>query len=116
MTKSIAFTIYPVSDLNRAIEFYRYALQLGEATILNERWAEFDVDGSTFAVATGGEQLGMPPGSGFSVGFEVDDLDAAAQRIRDRGLEAGEPFEAPNCFAAFARDPDGNRFVLHKLR
>ena len=116
MTKSIAFTVYPVTDLNRAIAFYRDVVGLGEATMLNERWAEFDVSGSTFAVATGGEQIGIQPGTGFSVGFEVDDVNEAVQKVRDRGLEAGDPFEAHGCHASFAHDPDGNRFALHKLK
>jgi len=116
MTKSIAFTVYPVSDLDRSIEFYRDVIGLGDATKLSDRWAEFAVDGSTFAVATGGEQIGMAPGTGFSVGFEVEDLSEAIQKVKDRGLEAGDPFEARGCFASFARDPDGNRFALHKLK
>lgn len=116
MIKSMAFTVYPVADLDRATEFYRDVVGLGEARKLNERWVEFDVCGATFAIATGGESIGMPAGSGFSVGFETDDVDATLQKIRDRGLEAGEPFDAPNCRAAFAHDPDGNRFAVHKLK
>lgn len=116
MTKSIAFTVYPVADLERAVNFYRTVLELGEPQILNGRWAEFDIGGGTFAVATGGESIGMPPGSSFAVGFEVDELEPVRRRIAAQNLEAGEPFEAQSCTSFFARDPDGNRFAVHKLK
>lgn len=114
MTKAIAFTVYPVSDLQRAIAFYQTVLELNAPDILNERWAEFDINGGTFAVATGGETIGMPAGSAFAVGFEVAELEPVRARIQEQGTEAGEPFEAPNCLSFFAKDPDGNRFAVHK--
>lgn len=117
MTKAIAFTVHPVADLQRAVDYYRYILDLGEPAVFNsERWAEFDIGGSTFAVATGGEEIGIPVGSAFAIGFEVDDLEAVHKKIESRGQEAGEIFEAPNCFTFFASDPDGNRFAIHKLK
>jgi predicted enzyme related to lactoylglutathione lyase len=114
--KSVAFTVYPVSDLERAKAFYRDTVGLGEPTMLHERWAEFDVGGATFAIATGGESIGMPPGSSFSIAFETDDLNAAIERVRASGVEVGETFDSPTCHATFARDPDGNRFALHQLK
>jgi len=116
MIKSLAFVVYPVADLDKGKAFYRDAVGLGEPTTLHDRWAEFDVGGTTFALATGGEELGMPPGSGFSVAFETQDLDAALKRLKEKGVKMDEPFEAPTCRACFAKDPDGNRFALHQIK
>jgi extradiol dioxygenase family protein len=41
--KTIAFTVYPVKDLEKAKAFYRDAVGLGQATDLHERWAELDI-------------------------------------------------------------------------
>lgn len=116
MVKSVAFVVYPVADLERAKTFYRDAVGLGEPHTLHERWVEFDVGGTTFALATGGEELGMPPGSGFSIAFETQDFEAALKRLKEKGGQVDEPFEAPTCRAFFAKDPDGNRFALHQLK
>lgn len=115
MTK-LGFVVYPVIDLEKSKAFYRDAVGLGEASTLHERWAEFELDGGVFALATGGEAIGIAPGSAFAVAFEVDDFDASLERLRAHGGNAEEPFEAPTCRACFARDPDGNRFSLHKLK
>jgi catechol 2,3-dioxygenase-like lactoylglutathione lyase family enzyme len=116
MIKEIGFVVYPVSDLEKGKAFYRDALGLGEPRMLHDRWAEFDVGATTFALATGGESLGMPAGSAFGVGFEVDDFDATLKRLKEKNVQLDEPFEAPTCRACFAKDPDGNRFAIHKLK
>ncbi len=116
MIKTIAFSVYPVSDLENAKAFYRDAVGLGEATTLHDRWAEFDVGGTTFALATGGESLGMPAGSGFSVAFETSDFDSAVEKLRASGAKVDDAFDGPTCRAVFARDIDGNRFALHELK
>jgi len=116
MIKSFAFVCYPVKDAAKAAAFYRDVVGLKPAKTLNDRWIEFDVDGMTFAVASGGEQIGVMPGSVLAAAFEVDDFDATIEALRTKGLKMDEPFEAPTCRACFAYDPDGNRFALHKLK
>ncbi|MBV8726229.1 MAG: VOC family protein [Candidatus Eremiobacteraeota bacterium] len=116
MVKEIGFVVYTVSDLEKAKAFYRDVLGLGEPKDLHDAWSEFDVGGTTFAVVTGGESLGMPPGSSFAVAFEVDDIDAEFKRLKAKGVDVNEPFETPFCRASFAKDPDGNRFAIHQLK
>jgi len=116
MIKAFAFVCYPVKDVAAATTFYRDVVGLKPAQRLSERWSEFDVDGVTFAVASGGEEMGFMPGSGMAAAFEVDDFDATLEKLRAKGLRMDEPFEAPTCRACFAHDPDGNRFALHKLK
>ena len=84
--KHMAFTMYPVSDMPRAVAFYRDALGLKETDVKSAYWAEFDVDGSTFGIGNF-EQVGKP-GSAQSLALEVDDLPAfrhGADRQRHRG-------------------------------
>ena len=116
MVKGIGFVVYTVSDVEKAKAFYRDVVGLGEPKDLHKAWSEFDVGGTTFAVVTGGESLGMPPGSSFSVAFEVDNVDAEFKRLKEKGVDINEPFESPTCWASFAKDPDGNRFALHQLK
>ena len=116
MIKSFAFVVHPVRDLQKSIAFYRDSLGLGKPEILHERWAEFDVGGTTFAIAAGGEAIGIQPGSAFTVGFEVDDFDGTIKQLQANGVKMEEPFESPTCRSCFASDPDGNRFAVHKLK
>ena len=56
-----------------------------------------------------------PRGNGFVAWFEVDDLDAAAQRARDAGAEVErDVHENPNAKQQelWLRDPDGYLVVL----
>ncbi|MBV8363101.1 MAG: VOC family protein [Candidatus Eremiobacteraeota bacterium] len=116
MVKEIGFVVYTVSDLEKAKAFYRDVVGLGEPKDLHASWSEFDVGGTTFAVVTGGEAIGMPAGSSFGVAFEVDDLDATYKRLKESGVDVDEPFESPTCNACFVKDPDGNRFAMHQLK
>lgn len=116
MIKSLAFVCYPVKDVEKATAFYRDVVGLPVAQRLSDRWVEFDVGGVTFAIASGGESIGVVPGSTFAVGFEVDDIDTTVRDMRARGLKADEVFDAPTCRSCFAYDLDGNRFALHQLK
>jgi predicted enzyme related to lactoylglutathione lyase len=45
--------------------------------------------------------------------FEVDDLDAAYARLKERGVEFSQPPKRESWGAsAIFKDPDGNSFVL----
>jgi len=114
--KSVGFTAYPVSDMERATAFYRDAVGLGDPIMLHDRWAEFYLNDTTFAVVTGGEEMGIAPGSAFAVAFEADDYGAAVEQLRAHGVEIDNEYDGPTCRAIFARDPDGNRFSVHKLK
>lgn len=115
MIKGVAFVAYSVSDINRAVEFYRDVVGLEQVGLSGESWAEFDAGNTTFGVGKG-ESLGITPGTCFAVAFEVDDINAARQRLVDKGVKITEVMDSPTCWSAFATDPDGNRFALHKLK
>ena len=72
--KHVAFTMYPVTDVPRAVAFYRDGLGLTQAGLNTDFWVEFDVGGSTFGVGNF-EQVGTA-GTAQSLAIEVDDVAA----------------------------------------
>jgi extradiol dioxygenase family protein len=52
MITSIAFTMYPVTDLGRARRFYEQDLGLRVARVFQDAWVEYDVGDGTFAIST----------------------------------------------------------------
>ncbi len=111
---SIAFTMYPVTDMPRAVAFYRDALGLESGEVASDFWNEFDVDGATFGIGNF-EQCGTP-GTGQSLALEIDDLPAYRKALAGRGVEAGEPHELAHCWISVVRDPDGNQVWLHQRK
>jgi len=110
----IAFTMYPVTDLPRALAFYRDALGLRTTDVAADFWVEFDVGGGTFGIGNF-EQVGTP-GSAQSLALEVADLDGYRKTLADRGIEATEPHDLKFCRISVVRDPDGNQIWLHERK
>lgn len=110
----IAFTMYPVTDVPRAVAFYHDVLGLPKADLELEYWVEFDVGGGTFGVGNF-EQVGTP-GTAQSLALEVPDLPAFRARLAEHGVEATEPHELQNCRISVVRDPDGNQIWLHQSK
>ena len=110
----IAFTMYPVTDVPRAVAFYEGALGLKKTEVDMPYWVEFEAGGATFGVGTF-EQVGTP-GTAQSVSLEVDDMAAFRAHLLEHGFESTEPFETPACFISGVRDPDGNLVYLHQAK
>ncbi len=112
--KAFAFTMYPVTDLERAVAFYRDVLGLRPGGLSSAAWVEFDVDGTTFGVGNF-DQVGKP-GTAQSLALEVDDLAGFRAQLAQRGAEASEPHDLPNCLISVVHDPDGNQVWLHQSK
>jgi len=110
----IAFTMYPVTDMPRAVAFYSDVLGLKKAGLELEYWVEFDLAGSTFGLGSF-EQVGKP-GTAQSVSLEVDDMAAFRKKLADHGVESTDPFETPVCWISTLHDPDGNTVYLHQSK
>ena len=115
MIKDMAFVAYSVKDVPRAVAFYRDLIGLTPGDAWGEEWVEFDVGTTAFGVGNG-ESIGIAPGSQFSAAFEVDDVAAMQQRLKDAGVEVGDVNESPVCWTCFVTDPEGNRFALHQRK
>ena len=98
----------------RAVEFYRDVLGLKQGGLSGPGWVEFEVAGGTFGVGNV-EQIGTP-GSAQSLALEVENLPAFRDILAERGVDATEPYDLPNCRISVVRDPDGNQVWLHELK
>jgi catechol 2,3-dioxygenase-like lactoylglutathione lyase family enzyme len=99
---------YWVSDLTRAVEFYRDVLGLRLLRLDAGNWAEFDAGGRRFALHAAIEGQTVTPGGATAV-FSVQDLDRAKAELSSRGVRFGHEGDVEGYarFASFT-DPDGN--------
>ena len=116
MIDELAFIAYYVQDISKAAAFYRDVLGLRQGELCNDEWVEFDVGNATFALDGTGEALGIAAGSSSGAAFETKDIDAMRERLIEAGAAISEVYDFPPCRAAFARDPEGNRFIVHQRK
>jgi catechol 2,3-dioxygenase-like lactoylglutathione lyase family enzyme len=130
----VATVFVPVSDQDRALEFYLVKLGFGKRADFMyggiHRWIEVAPPGSTNAIAL------VPPSEGHAVGsdrtycaFTTTDIESAHVTLRARGVDVdakisrkgtGRPglisieviVEDPVPPQFFFRDLDGNRFLI----
>jgi len=102
----VDFIAVPVSDLERADEFYGNALGLPRnPNSSGERWVEYETGNLTIALST----------FGGGIGIGVRDVDAARAELEKDGVEfAMDTFDSGVCNGAPFADPDGNRLLLHR--
>jgi len=107
------FVMFAVSDLDRAVKFYRDVLGLPQEVYSTEwQWAEFNCGNVTLSLK-GGESV-PKAGSGGHIALAVDDVQAACEDLKRRGVRVGkgvQDFECCQTVEIF--DPDGNRVILH---
>jgi predicted enzyme related to lactoylglutathione lyase len=114
MTTGIDAHYYLAKDLERALAFYRDALQLEDTTNF-ESGVEFVLsDGAAFGVAA------MPDGQwypGGGVMFAVPDVETALERVRAAGgTTVSGVMDYPTCVTVWCLDTEGNNFALHRLK
>lgn len=114
MIKSIAFTVYPVSDMARSRGFYEGVLGLTPGYNYGDEWVEYELGDSTFAIST--TDMGHNPGAlGAIIAFEVEDMDAYVNSLKEKSVKfVVDTFSTPVCRIAVIEDPDGNHITIHK--
>ena len=114
----IAFTGYPVTDMERARAFYEGVLKLESTrTVENPdgHWIEYDLGLSTFAISNMSRRNGnlrvmvrpLPSRSKISILRWPSFAPSNVKFVL-------EPFETPVCRMAIVADPDGNSICIHK--
>jgi predicted enzyme related to lactoylglutathione lyase len=116
MIKEVAFVAVAVSDFARARKFYEETLELKVSSAPEGfPWAEFEVGAVTIGI--GQHPAWQPSRDGTTIAFEVDDIDAAIAKLKERGVSFDmEKIETPVCWMAQFRDPDGNKLLVHKRK
>ncbi len=80
---------YAVSDVQEASEFYQKMLGLQLQFIDGNQWAQFKVNGETFALG-GPEEVPSVAKAGAVVTFEVENLSDAKERLKENNVEVSE--------------------------
>jgi catechol 2,3-dioxygenase-like lactoylglutathione lyase family enzyme len=134
MDYKLELVVVPVSDVDRAKEFYVEKLgfngdvdhQAGESF----RVVQLTPPGSGCSIAVGTGISPVKPGAYQGLHLVVEDIEKAIAELTGRGLELGEPFhfgeagQTPGhdperadygTFVPFS-DPDGNGWLLQEVR
>lgn len=118
MLKKVAFTMYPVKDIDRAKHFYETNLDLKPTkNSANGMWVEYDLPGGgCFAITTLAQGVAPSENAGGSIAFEVDDLDALVTNLKANKVKIKlDVFQSPVCRMAVIVDSEGNALTLHQL-
>ena len=104
-TEHVDFIAQPVSELQRAEEFYGGVLGLMRNPHSGARWVEYEPGNLTLGLST----------FGGGVALRVDDVPAARAKLEEGGLAFSmDTFDSGVCNGAPFTDPDGNRLLLHR--
>lgn len=110
--RAIDFVTYAVTDLDRALTFYRNTLGLKVDETFGDQYVEFDIGGQTLAIMAG---HGRPGPGGGTVGLNVPNLARSLAELKAQGIEpVMDVIETPVCRMALIQDPDGNLLMLHE--
>lgn len=118
MIKKVAFTMYPVENMERARHFYEQILNLQPGSIAAEgAWVEYDLPGGgCFAITTLAQDVKPSNIAGGSVAFEVGNLDNLVAKLKEKEVKFKlDIFSTPVCRIAVILDSEGNAVTLHQL-
>jgi catechol 2,3-dioxygenase-like lactoylglutathione lyase family enzyme len=110
-------TIY-VTDMDRAVAFYRDTLGLKLTQRFGDHWAEIQVGASLVLGLHPKSEKAPPPGTSgaISIGLAIDEpIDDAVARLQAKGVQFRGPVvrdEQGGVALAFLGDPDGNDLYL----
>lgn len=109
----------PVSDVDRAIDFYTrragFVLDHDHDVGGGLRFVQLTPPGSGCSIALGTGLTAMAPGSVEGLQLVVADIEAARSDLAGRGLDVGEVQDFPWGRFLFFADPDGNRWAVQQL-
>lgn len=125
MDYRLEVVVVPVSDVDRAKEFYvgKMGFVVDHDTNLGDgmRVVQLTPPGSACSIAIGTGIAPMEPGSVKGLQLVVTDMDTAYEELSGRGLELGEVQELgqpgrPGFKFVFFNDPDGNGWAVQEIR
>src|SRR5947199_3645884 len=98
ITNEVAFVAIAASDKDQARKFYQETLELKPArTQMDGAWVEYDLGQTTIGV--GCHPAWKPSRDGTTIAFEVEDIDAAIDKLQGRGVTFDcEKTETPVCW------------------
>jgi catechol 2,3-dioxygenase-like lactoylglutathione lyase family enzyme len=119
MDWKLELVVLPVSDVDRAKQFYteKLGFEADHDHTVNEqvRFVQLTPPGSACSIAIGKGLIDTPPGSAAGLQIVVSDAERARAELIDRGAEVSEVQDFPWGRFVFLADPDGNRWSLQQL-
>ena len=115
IVEHVDFWAVPVTDMERAKEFYGETLGLPQTG--DAGYPEYKLGDNGFLYLLQLESIGgafrAPHDAGFAL--RVPDVHEARAELEAKGVAFnGEVFDSGVCHMAFFADPDGNQLVLHR--
>lgn len=117
MFEKVAFTMFPITDPERARRFYGETLGLKQGlSAPNGDWTEYDLPGGGCIALFKSADLKPSASAGGSIALEVTDLDALIPQLEAKGVTFTQKgIAGPKCRMATIRDSEGNAIILHQL-
>lgn len=119
MPRRVAFTMYPILDVERARDFYenKLGLTLGSHGSQGDKWwVEYDLpEGGCIALSNFGDER-PSASSGGTIALEVRDLDSTIADLKAKDVVfRSDVIRGPRCRMAVCLDSEGNALLLHQL-
>ncbi|GAB2805113.1 VOC family protein [Actinoallomurus bryophytorum] len=118
MNWKLELVAIPVSDVDRAKEFYTekagFVLDHDHRVSDEIRFVQLTPKGSACSIALGLGVTDMAPGSVRGVQVVVPDIEAAHAELAGRGVDVGEIQQLPWGRFVYFSDPDGNRWSVQE--
>ena len=115
----IAYTGYPVRNINRARGFYEKTLGLSPTVYELENgtsWVEYELPSGTLII-TDVDPEWQPRSAGPSIALEVDDFEQTMSHLKENGVKIRiELIDSPLCKIGSVEDPEGNAVTIHSKK
>ena len=118
MDMKLELVMVPVSDVDRAKDFYVRAGFVcdHDQTVSEEvRFVQLTPPGSGCSITVGKGLTNMEPGSLDNMQMVVADADEAQADLKSRGIEVSDVDDQPWGRFVYFSDPDGNGWSLQQL-
>lgn len=118
MDMKLELVAVPVSDIDRAKEFYERVGFVADHdhTVSEEvRFVQMTPPGSACSIAFGKGLTALSPGSLDNLQIVVADAEAIRAELVGRGVEVSDVDEQPWGRFVYFSDPDGNGWALQQL-
>lgn len=109
------FVSVPVTDVERATEFYRDTLGLQQVS--EAGWPEFQLGENVSLYLIDPTNIGQEFTAPHTahIALRVPDVGETRKELEGRGVEFdGDVLDTGVCHMAFFKDPDGNQLMLHR--
>ncbi len=114
MPLKIAYISYPVTDMDRAVEFYQRVLDC-KPRFVRDDWSEFDLGGQRLALHHVADAAEPPRREQPFLSLLARPIEQVIETLKQRGVKQFDPIERqPFGNLSGFRDPDGNPIGLYE--